>query len=179
VDAALYRKIVERRRRFAWPGYQSYADAGLDGDWVTPYHLTCGNFDGPVLLTYNFLDAPTVQQEVARLRATGYLPEMPFNRVLDRALALAGLARSDVYVTHAFHLLAEARSEAIPSAAIDASFDAVARHELSGRRVIALGQEAARQCRRHAIAHSAVPHPSARGLPFETRARALAAAIDG
>ena len=57
---------------------------------------------------------------------------------------------------------------------VDLSFDAVARHELDGRRVIALGDVAARVCRRHGIAHVATPHPSARGLSFRHRAEVLA-----
>ncbi|QQR39983.1 hypothetical protein [Devosia rhizoryzae] len=177
MDAARYTDIVARRRAFSWPGYRSYGDVGLDGDWVTPYHLSCKSLTGPVLLTYNFLDAPTALREHAALRRQGYLPEMAFNRVLDLALAQAGKARSDIYVTHAFHLLANSRSERIATAAVDASFDAIARHELLGRPVIALGQEAARQCRRHALPHLAVPHLSARGTAFAVRAAALAAAL--
>jgi hypothetical protein len=130
-----------------------------------------------VLVSYNYLDAPTARAHLPRLLARGYLAEMPFNRVLDQALALAGLNRSDIYVTHAFHLLANTRSETLPSAAVDASFDAVARHELGGRQVISLGKQAARQCRRHAIPHTPIPHLSARGQSFQTRAEVLAAAL--
>jgi hypothetical protein len=150
----------------------------LNGDWVTPYHLTCGNPTGPVLLTYNFLDAPSARREQATLACRGYLPSMPFNRVLDLALSQAGMARADIYVTHAFHLLANSRSDRIATAAVDASFDAIAQHELVGRQIIALGQEAARQCRRCDIAHLAVPHLSARGTScFSARAATLAAAL--
>ena len=102
-------EIVALRRAFSWPGYESYAHAGLEGEWVTPYHVTCSNPTGPVLLTYNFLDAPTAREHREALSATGYLPAMRFNRVLDLALELAGLSRSDIYVTHAFHLLANTR----------------------------------------------------------------------
>jgi hypothetical protein len=149
----------------------------LDGDWVTPYHLTCGSPTGPVLLTYNFLDAPSARREHATLACRGYLPSMPFNRVLDLALSQAGMVRGDLYVTHAFHLLANSRSDRISTAAVDASFDAIAQHELVGRQVIALGQEAARQCRRYDIAHIAVPHLSARGTSFSARAAILATAL--
>lgn len=178
MDAARYADIVARRRAFSLPGYDSYADAVLDGDWVTPYHLTCGNFQGPVLLTYNFLDALTARREHQTLARQGYIAAMPFNRVLDLALLKAGRQRADLYVTHAFHLLANSRSERIATGAVDASFDAIARQELAGRPVIALGLEAARQCRRHGIAHLAVPHLSARGTSFETRAAALATALE-
>jgi hypothetical protein len=108
----------------------------------------------------------------------GYLPHMAFNRVLDAALRLTGLRRSDLYVTHAFHLLARSRSERIPAAAVNASFDAIAVHELAGRKVIALGQEAARQCCRHEITHITVPHLSARGETYASRARLLAEALE-
>lgn len=177
MDWEQYSDFVARRRAFYWPGYESYADVGLDGEWVTPYHLTCSNPKGPVLLTYNFLDAPTAGREVSTLTATGYLPAMPFNRVLDLALSLSGLSRADIYVTHAFHLLARSRSERVPIKAIDASFDAIAVHELVGRHVIALGQDAARQCRRHGIDHLETPHLSARGTSFAQRATLLAAAL--
>ena len=177
MDTALYAEIVERRRQFTWPGYQSYADAGLEGAWITPYHLSSVAFSGPVLLTYNFLDAPTALAKGPHLRAHGYLAEMPFNRVLDLGLALAGMRRADIYVTHAFHLLANDRSERIPNAALDASFDAVARHEMMDRPVIALGDAASRQCARHGIPHHAMPHLSARGLSFAHRAEKLATAL--
>lgn len=177
MDGTSYTEIVARRRAFSWPGYQSYAHVGLDGDWVTPYHLTCANPDGPVLLTYNYLDAPTARREASALKTTGYLPAMPFNRVLDLALQQRGLCRSDIYVTHAFHLLAQSRSERIPVKAVDASFETIAIHELRGRQVIALGQEAGRQCRRHGVTHLEVPHLSARGSAFAQRADLLAEAL--
>ena len=144
---------------------------------MTPYHLTCGSPTGPVLLTYNFLDAPSAHREHGTLARQGYLPTMPFNRVLDLALSQIGMVRADIYVTHAFHLLANSRSDRISTTAVDASFDAIAQHELLDRQVIALGQEASRQCRRHDIAHLAVPHLSARGISFSARAATLATAL--
>ena len=47
---------------------------------------------------------------------------MPFNKVLELALDLAGLTRADLYLTQAFHLLPHERSESIPQRHIDASF---------------------------------------------------------
>ena len=172
-----YLALVEARRQLRLDGYDSYADVGLDGPWTTPYHLASSSPTGPVLLTYNYLDAPSARRHRDELLAQGYLPNMPFNRVLDLALAAAGLSRADLYVTHAFHLLPASRSAVVPAAAIDHSFDAVARHELTGRRVIALGAVAARSCRRHGIAHLAVPHLSARGTSFAERATVLAQAL--
>lgn len=172
-----YAGWVERRRAFTLPGYRSLADVGLDEEWTTPYHLAACSPDGPALLTYNFLDAPSAIAHRDALRQFGLLPSMPFNRVLDLALSSAGLARSDLYVTHAFHLLPEWRSASIPLRDLDLSFDAIARHELEGRRIIALGAAAAHLCRRHALAFTAVPHPSARGQSFAARAAQLSAAL--
>jgi hypothetical protein len=159
------------------PGYATMAEVGLDGPWITPYHLASASADGPVLLTYNYLDAPSARLHADLLRRDGFLATMPFNRVLTAALALVGLTRSDLYVTHAFHLLPQSRSAAVPARDIDQSFDAVGRHELKGRRVIALGEVAAWACRRYAIPHLPTAHPSARGTSFSDRAQVLAKAL--
>lgn len=172
-----YAALVEARRQLRLDGYESYADVGLDGAWTTPYHLASASPTGPVLLTYNYLDAPSARLHRDELFVRGYLPNMPFNRVLDLALVATGLTRADLYVTHAFHLLPQSRSAIVPASAIDLSFDAVASHELTGRHVIALGAAAARSCRRHGIAHVAVPHLSARGTSFAQRAAILAQAL--
>jgi hypothetical protein len=176
-DRERYRDWVSRRRALTLAGYKTFADVGLEGEWTTPYHLASCAPDGPVLLTYNYLDAPSAAAHRAELAVSGYLPGMPFNRVLDLALAKARLTRADLYVTHAFHLLPATRSAAISSSDLDKSFDAVGRHECEGRRVIALGEAAARLCRRHGLPHVATPHPSARGLDFARRADAIAAAL--
>ncbi len=172
-----YEDLVQARRALSIEGYRSFADVGLDGPWITPYHLASSAPDGPVLLTFNYLDAPSALHHQAELRQHGYLGGMPFNRVLDLALAACGQTRADLYVTHAFHLLPASRSAAVPNRHIDQSFDAVARHELQGRNVIALGQAAARCCLRHGLPHLSVPHLSARGFSFARRADLLAAAL--
>ena len=172
-----YVSLVEARRQLRIDGYETYADVGLDGPWTTPYHLASCSPTGPVLLTYNYLDAPSARRHRDVLWADGYLGSMPFNKVLDLALTASGMTRADLYVTHAFHLLPPSRSAVVPASAIDLSFDAVARHELAGRTVIALGAVAARSCRRHGIAHSPIPHLSARGLSFARRAAVLAEAL--
>lgn len=172
-----YDDLVAARRGLRIPGYESYEDVGLDGPWTTPYHLASCSPDGPVLLTYNYLDAPSARRYRPELLRHGYLASMPFNRVLELALGTLGLSRADLYVTHAFHLLAPQRSAAIATQAIDVSFDLIARHELQGRKVIALGQMAARCCTRHGIAHLRVPHLSARGSSYPERATLLAAAL--
>lgn len=172
-------EFVAARRALRIPGYATLADVGLDGPWTTPYQIASASADGPVLLTYNYLDAPSAVSHRDELLSKGYLAGMPFNSVLEQALAQAGMRRSDLYVTHAFHLLPETRSAGVKARYVDHSFDSVGRHELTGRRVIALGTVAARVCRRHGIAHTATAHPSARGLSFAQRAEALAAALRG
>ena len=168
---------LQARRAFAPEGYATLADVGLDLPLVSPYQLSCGNPDGPVLISYNHMDAPTARANRERIARDGYLPEMLFNRVLDRALALAGIVRSDIYLTHAFHALPEARSAAIPARVVEESFDNITRHEIDGRSVIAVGRDAARCCTRFGVPHQALPHLSARGESLDTKARRLADAL--
>jgi hypothetical protein len=130
-----------------------------------------------MIISKDWLDAPSAQTHRAQLRVTGYLPEMPFNRVLDRALDLAGLTRSEIYISPVFCLLPPRRSFALPFRHARASFDAVVRHEIMGRLPIAAGTDAARVLEAADIAHIATPHPSARGLSFAHRAETLAAAL--
>lgn len=174
---ATYKKCVAARRAFVWPGFETYAEAGLDGDYVTPYHMTCGNRAGPVLISFNWLDAPTTRKYTGKLKRLGYLPDMLFNRVLDLAIGLVGLQRSDIYLTHAVHLLAKSRSATMPASATAASFDTITRHEIAGRPVIALGQVAAAACARHGVTFATVPHLSARGQSAQAKAEKLAEAL--
>ena len=150
--------VAARRALPGIAGLTSLAEVGLDLDLVSPYQLSCGAPQGPALLSYNFLDAPTARAHRDELARDGYLPAMLFNRVLDAALALAGMARREIYLTHSCHLLPPARSAAVPRAAIDASMEAVTRHELASRPVIALGRAAAGACRRFGLAHAARRH---------------------
>ncbi|MHA6345008.1 uracil-DNA glycosylase family protein [Roseivivax sp. CAU 1761] len=169
--------LFAARRALAAPGYATLAEVGLDLDLVSPYQLSCGHPEGPVLVSYNFLDAPAARAHRAALARAGYLPEMRFNRVVDAALASAGLTRSALYLTHACHLLPPTRSHSVPARLLEASFDAVTRHEIAGRPVIALGRAAAQTCRRFGVAHLEVPHPSARGETDAARAGRLAIAL--
>ncbi|SLN59291.1 Uracil DNA glycosylase superfamily protein [Roseivivax jejudonensis] len=173
----LARLVAARRALVAPTGLATLADVGLDGPYVSPYQLSCGAADGPVLVSFNFLDAPTARDRRATLARDGYLPEMLFNRVLDAALARLGRARHEIYLTHAAHVLPPARSAPVPRAAIDASMEAVTRFETADRPVIALGDVAASACARFGIAHDALPHPSARGRTRDDKAAALATAI--
>jgi hypothetical protein len=174
-----FRANIARRRSLAIDGYKSLADIGFDGDFVSPLQISAGSAVGPVLVAYNWFDAPSAIKQLPVLRQFGYMPGIPFNRVMDRAFELAGLARNDVYMTQAFHLLPSMRSERIPRWAVDISVDQVTRHEVVGRRVIALGVDAAASCKRHGIKCIEVFHPSARGLAYEDRATAIAAALLG
>jgi hypothetical protein len=156
-------EIVEKRRAFTLPGYRTLAELDFDGDWISPYQIISKSAAGPCLVAYHWLDAPSVEKHRLVLRELGYLPGIPFNKVMDLALAYAGLARSDIYVTQAFHLLpCTDRSERIPQRHVDASFEAITRHELETRYVIALGDAAASACRRHGIEAVEVCHPSSR-----------------
>lgn len=170
-------RLIAARRSFTRPGYATYAEAGVEGDYITPYHLSCGTPAGPVLISYNWLDTPTARAHRDTLSRLGMLPQMLFNRVLDLALGLAGLARGAVYLTHAFHLLPPSRSATVRASDVEASFDAITRHEIAGRPVVTLGRVAAHACTCFGILYRAAPHPSARGLSMHAKADAIAKAL--
>jgi len=172
-----YLEIIERRRALRIEGYRTLEEVGFDGPWVTPYQKAACAPDGPVLIAYNWLDVPSVENNRKILEELGYLPRILFNRVLKEALDICGEQRADLYITQAFHLLPAERSSSIPARDIDASFKAVTRHELLGRGVIALGGAATEACVRHGIGHSFVCHPSARGLSIKEKAKKLAKAL--
>jgi hypothetical protein len=82
----------------------------------------------------HWLDEPSIDRYRIMLKEFGYLPMIRFNKVLDIALASRRLKRRDIYMTQAFHLIPQGRSERIPLAAIDASFSEITRHECHGRK---------------------------------------------
>ena len=172
-----YAEIITARRAFTLPGYWTLADDGLDGDYVCPPQITSCSPDGPVLLAYHWLDAETARRERAQLLTCGFLRGMIFNTVVDDALAAAGFTRGSVYITQAFHLLSTRPSQQIPGKEVDASLDAITRHELEHRSVIALGGAAQRVCRRHGIKTHSVPHPSARRGSLAARAHELSVTL--
>ncbi|MGR3503037.1 hypothetical protein [Pseudaestuariivita sp.] len=170
-------QAITARRAFSLPGYTTLAEAGFDGEYVSPIQLTSGNPDGPMLMSKDWLDAPSARANHAQLSKTGYLPHIPFNRVLDKALAFLGLKRADIYIAPIFCLLPPKRSHPLPAAHARASFDQVTRHELFGRRPVAAGTDAARTLEYFDVPHIATCHPSARGLTFEARAEQIAEAL--
>ncbi|MGE0007002.1 MAG: hypothetical protein AB7S92_15610 [Parvibaculaceae bacterium] len=172
-----YSELVERRRKLELPSYRSLADVGFDGPWITPYQITSRSVDGPALVALHWLDEPSINEHRGTLRKYGYLPGLRFNQVLDIALGNRKLKRTDLYVTQAFHLIPQSRSERIPAAAMDISFSEITRHELLGRKVIALGGDAERTCARHGIQHIATCHPSRRGSSNEANAAEITAAL--
>jgi hypothetical protein len=170
-------EIIARRQAFWLQGYMTLDDVGLDGEYVSPPQMTSCSLAGPVLLAYHWIDASSAVQYRNVLKQYGYLPGMTFNKIVDASLALASKTRADVYITQAFHLLPDNRSARIPARDIDACMDQVGVHELSDRRVIALGGDVARACKRAGIhAHEIVPHPSAYMTP-QTKIELLAGAI--
>ena len=171
-----YGEIVQRRRNLTVPeGYEhcytTLASAGLEGPWVTPPQLTSDSCDGPVLVGTHFLDAGSAWTYSPRIqRCGGYLPDIPFNRVIDLALWLTRLHRRDIYMTQALHLLPlEERRDSPRKVPLDESFDGVTRHELPERVVIPLGGVADRKCRewhrreRNFELRPKVTHPGAGG----------------
>jgi hypothetical protein len=170
-------ELIARRRAFRLPGYCTLADVGLDGEYVSPPQITSHSETGPVLLAYNWLDAQTARDHASALRQCGYLKGMVFNNIVDAALAHSGITRADIYITQAFHLLPQSRSDQIPQKEMDASFGAVTRYELEGRKIIALGGAAAGCCSRAGITpYKVVPHPSAR-IGTDRKVESLSTAI--
>jgi hypothetical protein len=170
-------EIIDRRRSFKLPGYYSLSDVGLDGDYVSPPQISSYSLDGPVLLAYNWLDAPSAVEHREQLLECGYLRGMKFNSIVDAALAKCNLVRSEIYITQVFHLLPAKRSSSISRRHVDACFECITRHELAGRRIIALGSAAAGACRRGGIVpDSVVTHPSAR-ISNAEKTLALASAM--
>ena len=131
-----------------------------------------------MLISKDWLDYPSAQQHRTRLRQRGYLPEIPFNRVIDIALVHANLKRGDVYITPIFHLLTPTRSSTIPVADARACFDAVGQYEVMGRRPVALGLDSSRVLAQFGVDHNCAPHPSARIGTFEKRATLIAKALE-
>lgn len=176
-----YKEIVQRRRDFNIAGdkYKTLTQVDFDGPWITPYQMLSRSATGPILIAYHWFDAPSIDKYRDELKKYGYMPRMMFNKVLDRALQLAGKERSDIYVTQAFHLVPSTRSAVIEREHLDRSFGEITRHELDGRRIVALGNEVSAVCKRFEIEHQAVVHPSARHLSIEDKAIVLAAAIRG
>ncbi|MEL6452546.1 MAG: hypothetical protein AAFQ19_14915 [Pseudomonadota bacterium] len=172
-----YHRAIAARRAFALPGYPTLAQAGFDGDYVSRIQLTSGNLTGPLLMSKDWLDAPSAETHKDALRRTGYLPNIPYNKVIDRVLALLRLTRADIYITPVFHLLTPKRSSTIPPAHARASFDAIGRHELMGRRPVALGTDSARVLQHFGIDHVTAPHPSARIGSYDHRADLIAQAV--
>lgn len=175
--SAGYARAVAARRAFRLPGYPTLAEEGFDGDYVSPIQMTSGSLTGPMLVSKDWLDAPSVRRHHAELKRQGYLSTNPFNRVIDKVLALLSLTRADIYITPVFHLLTPQRSSTIPPAHARASWEAIGQHERLGRRPIALGHDSARVLRHFNVPHIRAPHPSARTGTFDAKAQAIAEAI--
>jgi hypothetical protein len=114
----------------------------------------------------------------AILKQHGYLPAMQFNKVVTLALGLRALTREQIYVTQVFHLVPRTRSQRIEPQSLDLSFSQVTVHELQGRKVLALGSEATRYCRKYSVPHEPVCHPSSRGHSHAAKADLIAAGLE-
>ena len=172
-------EIIARRRAFRSPGFVTLAAVDMEGDWVSPIQKTSGSPTGPVLVGKHWLDADSVKPNRDVLAKLGYLPTIPFNRIIDEALDRCALQRSCVYITQAFHLLPEGRqrSRHVPHREMVRCVEEVTRYELESRAVIALG------CEVQAALHDAgcrfikCCHPSAR-LSKKYKVSDLCSALD-
>lgn len=142
---------------------------------MLPHTKSSNSKDGPVSIAYHWTDEERIIKYRSIYERLGYLPSSRFNTVLSLALAHCNLRREDIYMTQTFHLVPRSRSEKISISAIDQSFDEVTRHEVAGRKILALGDEAFAACQRHRVANAIhVCHPSKRGLTDLAKARLIA-----
>lgn len=154
------------------------ADIGFDGDWVSPIQKISNSRTGPVLVAKHWLDAESADRNRAILECLGYLPCIPFNRVLDRSLKSVGLTRDDIYITQACHFLPrDDRQQRPPVKLMKLSIEEITRFEVENRSVIALGRCAQGSCQRAGVPHIKCVHPSARGATNEDKAIELAEAL--
>ena len=158
--------IIAVRRRLRVPEefqrqWATLVEVGFDGDYISPIQKTSNSATGPVLVAKHWFDAESANRHRATLERCGYLPDIPFNRALDRVLEAVRLTRGDLYITQACHFLPRTdRRKPVPAALMRLSIEAVTRHEVEGRRVIALGGEAQQALERAGVDCIACPHPS-------------------
>ncbi len=184
-----YAEIVKARRDLPlgeeYEGrYETLRKAGLDGFWVSPPQKISRSRSGPVLVAHNFLDFERAKQyKDCILDAGGYLPCMPFNGILDCALIMAGMNRSNIYITQALHFLPKDKNQNTHKRLLRRSFHKVTQFEIRDRRVIALGREAKEMCLEWHSKHNdfeliyCLDHPSARGGDPCAKAEELAKAL--
>lgn len=172
-----YDTAIKARRAFRLNGFHTLAHEGFDGDYVSPIQISSGNLTGPMLISKDWLDVPSVRANKEELERVGYLASIKYNKVIDLALEAVNLRRSDIYISPIFHLLVNGRSSPIPASGARASFDLVGRHELLGRRPIALGIDAAATLDYFNVPHIKVVHPSARKFTYAQKAEIIAEAI--
>lgn len=78
------------------PGFVTLDAVGMHGDWVSPIQKTSGSPTGPVLVGKHWLDADSVKPNRDVLDELGYLPAIPFNRVLSPGPGPRGGSQSPV-----------------------------------------------------------------------------------
>ncbi|TGQ90151.1 hypothetical protein EN851_21300 [Mesorhizobium sp. M8A.F.Ca.ET.208.01.1.1] len=160
---------------------KTLSQAGWDGNYVVPNQRVSRSLSGPVILLNNWFGWQELEllspERMTFVRKLGYLPDIPTNRWLDRALEIVGMTRQDIYVTQACVFLPPATmGSSIASEVYRTSVDRVLRHELGGRTPVALGGAAQKACRLAGIDYVGAQHPSYQG--GERRGREIAAAIE-
>ena len=165
------REWVEARRALE-PGdyadkFTTLREADWDGDgWVSPPQIVSDDPTGPVVMGSHWLDLDNARRNRPAIeRYGGYLPRMPFNRVVEMALWYARLNRRDIYITQACHLIPrEGVTQHVPRSLWQESFEAVTKGEIGERPVIALGEPARRLCEHYQIRNAeCFDHPSRSG----------------
>ena len=171
-----YSNILQKRRALRIDGYKTLADIGMDVDRISPIQLSSCSLTGPCLIGHYWWDEENLPNDISQLREIGYLPNIPFNKVINEALKTANLGRDQVYITQAFHLIPLRPPNKIPTAHIDKSFREVTSYEVRGRNVIALGSVAADACNRHGVQAQRICSPSSR-YSVEYKVKTLADAL--
>ncbi|MEI9419322.1 hypothetical protein [Mesorhizobium sp. Cs1321R2N1] len=186
---AQYRRAIQARRALAVEDCSAAAsghmrtlsEAGWDGNYVVPNQRVSRSLSGPVILLNNWFGWQELDllspARMTIVRKLGYLPDIPTNRWLDRALEIVGTTRQEIYITQVCVFLPPTTmGSSIVSEVYRTSIDRVLRHELGGRTPVALGGAAQKACRLSGIDYVGAQHPSYQG--GERRAREIATAIE-
>ncbi|WP_299151382.1 hypothetical protein [uncultured Tateyamaria sp.] len=98
---ARYQMAILTRRAVSLPSSRTLAQAGFDASYGS--QISGGR-----------LDPSLVRANAAHPKRAHYLHHMPYNKVIDKVLALLGLTRTNICVTPIFNRLMPERSSIIP-----------------------------------------------------------------
>lgn len=154
--------------------FKTLAEAGWEGDYVTPNQISSCSPTGPVLLLDNWIGWDSARrwddEKRKEIKSLGYNPTLETNGRIDGALRELSqrlgwnVERSDIYITQASLFLAPSDSERHPKECYRVSISNVVALETGGRRVVSACSEGTKIMRElgKTEGHDFVPckHPS-------------------